>query len=678
MSGWKRLWWLILIALAFIAYSNSFSNGWHFEDFHSIVHNEHIRQPTNVFRFFTDGGTSSNSSLPALQSYQPLVLLGQSLTYCYAGYSLWWWHLVQVLLHSLFICLVFLFFRELTCQFVLSMAAAVLVALHPINSQTLNYFSARGEMQTAIFTLICLLSIMHLEARAGKKARVYWQLISLAALTAALFSGESAIVIPLLIVLWDWLMGPGAHEQRGAIGAFKRAIPHFFILALYMLLRKLVLGYFLFPPALTDNLQKTTEVTPLLLALSTTAPPSLFDYLLLQMHAILRYFSLMIIPWGYSPIHELTEKFALTSFIVLPAVVSLLFRLVKEKQERPLFSFCGLFFFVCLIPSIFIPQTFAVVEQRVYLAGVVIILALTQGVLHLGEKLNKGKYPRLFALLAVSFVFFVVTQSRNSVWRNEMTLWADGTEKAPTCSVSHWLYGEALINKGFLEQGVWQLEEAQKFNKGITVTHLRRLVSAHLPLGNLLLADSYVKAALTKEPQDVQLLEIQGQVLEELKSYDEALSIYRSLRKRVAWKADIREKAQKLEAKVAQLRRSVELAKRKGEKGLALARTLAEAGFEEQAIVTLANYLKEEPKSVEALAQLGWLMIKTNRCIGAIKYLEKAKELAPTDRQILARLVLAYGGAGKRESAATVAREMEKNKFKLSLQVRAAAGFEPY
>src|SRR5580658_410187 len=71
-SGSKYIRLLIIILLIVTAvYANHFRNGFHFDDYHTIVDNPYIRSLHNLPRFFTDGTTFS--VLPANRTYRPLV-----------------------------------------------------------------------------------------------------------------------------------------------------------------------------------------------------------------------------------------------------------------------------------------------------------------------------------------------------------------------------------------------------------------------------------------------------------------------------------------------------------------------------------------------------------------------------------------------------------------------------
>ena len=61
----RRLWRAAsLLLLAAAVYANSLGNSFHYDDFHSIVDNPHIRSLANIPEFFADPATFSSQASP--------------------------------------------------------------------------------------------------------------------------------------------------------------------------------------------------------------------------------------------------------------------------------------------------------------------------------------------------------------------------------------------------------------------------------------------------------------------------------------------------------------------------------------------------------------------------------------------------------------------------------------
>ena len=77
---------LCALALALgLAYGASFGNSFHYDDFHSIVENPHLRSLDRIATFFSDPGTFS--SMPERAMYRPLLLVTLAFNYALGSYD---------------------------------------------------------------------------------------------------------------------------------------------------------------------------------------------------------------------------------------------------------------------------------------------------------------------------------------------------------------------------------------------------------------------------------------------------------------------------------------------------------------------------------------------------------------------------------------------------------------
>ena len=76
---------LVLLGAVALAYCNSLSNSFHFDDQHSLVENPAIRQLANSAQFFVDPQLFSRNV--GSEMYRPLVLVSYALTYVFFEYQ---------------------------------------------------------------------------------------------------------------------------------------------------------------------------------------------------------------------------------------------------------------------------------------------------------------------------------------------------------------------------------------------------------------------------------------------------------------------------------------------------------------------------------------------------------------------------------------------------------------
>ncbi len=146
-----------------LAYVNSFGDGFHFDDYHTIVNNPAIRHLGNIPRFFTDAHTFS--ILPANQTYRPIVSTTLAFDY-WMGHGLkpFYFHIGTFLVYLLQLAAMLLLFRMIlnrtrpaTDHFLVATFAAAWYGLHPAMAETVNYIIQRGDVYEACGVVYAML-----------------------------------------------------------------------------------------------------------------------------------------------------------------------------------------------------------------------------------------------------------------------------------------------------------------------------------------------------------------------------------------------------------------------------------------------------------------------------------------------------------------------------------------
>ena len=84
----------ILVACVLLVYANSFEGSFHYDDFHSIAWNPHIRDLGNLPRFFID--PTAFSAHPEFAMYRPLGLVAHALNFAIGDYDPWGYQLLNL------------------------------------------------------------------------------------------------------------------------------------------------------------------------------------------------------------------------------------------------------------------------------------------------------------------------------------------------------------------------------------------------------------------------------------------------------------------------------------------------------------------------------------------------------------------------------------------------------
>lgn len=451
---------LLFALVVAVVYGNGLRMGFHFDDEHVIERNPAIRSLANVPRFFVDPATSSSSHQN--RHLRPVLLATFALNWAISGDAPWSYHLLNLLLHWLTVLLVFRIVRDHLwlgeAATAVAVAAALIVAAHPLNTSAVNYVSARSALMVAVFYL----GAFDTAVRGRRVASAVLFVLALA-------TKEIAVTLPLMLLGYSLV-------ARARTGALRAPLPWWFVTLLGTLaLASLAYRAILVPPEMN----------------ATRAPDMTSDiYFMTGWSAYLYYLRLFLWPdalvidrLDYAITRSFWEPRAWGSLLVLLAFAGVAWH---ARRRRPALTVAVLWFFVALAAeSTIFPLAEAVNEHRPYLAMLGIATAAALGLWQLGVAVSRrAQAPAVwvFAILAT----FVTTGlgaaaiGRNQTWRDDYTLWRDATEKAPE-NPRAWLNaGHAALNRGDLPEARRLLLEAHRLAPGYAYVQANLSVVARL------------------------------------------------------------------------------------------------------------------------------------------------------------------------------------------------------
>jgi tetratricopeptide (TPR) repeat protein len=438
---------LVLLAV-WGAYANSFSGGFHFDDFHAVVDNPAIRSLRSLPRFFTD--PTAFSVLPANRTYRPVVSASLALDYALSmafsagrgGYTPFWYHLTTFLLFLCEIALLAALYRLLLDRIRpsganawLALLAAAWYGLHPAMAETVDYVIQRGDLYC---TLGCV-AALYLYARLPQLRRYGLYLVPFA---LAMLSKPPAAVFPLLLFLYGCFFEA---QDGSAPGRLRRA-------ALASL------------PAVAATaalLWLQAAMTPKSYLPSILSP---WSYRLTQPFVWSRYAGELFLPLHLNvdtdldPFARLNpEAWAGIAFVlVLFGVVAFALR---RRPWHPV-AFGLLWFVVTQLPTSLYPLSEVENDHRMFFSFVGLVLAVVWGAwLFLLRLLGEASVARLRAILAGAAVLALAcyaygVHQRNVVWHDDESLWLDDVRKSPHNGRGLMNYGLTQMAKGAYPQAL--------------------------------------------------------------------------------------------------------------------------------------------------------------------------------------------------------------------------------
>ena len=648
---------LALSALGVLAYANALAGSFHFDDSHSIVANPWIRS----FKFFPRWlwDTQTFSVLPQNQDWRPMVLIAHALSYLLGGgLSPVSFHLVNLAIHLACVCLTFLGAKELFARvdpagerfsersrLWLALFAGAIFAVHPLQTETIDYVSSRSEGLTALGILAGF--FCHLRRR--DLGAVGWFAFGLSAKAVA-------IVLPALVFLEETLISrlPPLRLDRRRIA---RYAGYALVAAGYLAIRHYWVSDF---------------------SVKSRASTGRLDYLMTEVRAYWHYLGLFLFPVGQAADANFRVTTSPTDpdFLrALAAGVSLLGLAFALRRRAPLPVFGLAWFVVVLAPtSTLLPLAEAVNEHRPYAAvaglawGAAWLLgrvpAWCEGTIWARPHVLAGAAGALLlALLGASW-------ARNRVWRDDVSLWSDVVAKAPDNGRAHLNLGLSLSGLGRTKEALAQYDECQKVWPGYAYCPLDRGV-LQAALGQTDAALTSYREAGRLDPNLFYVPYYEGILLRSRDLGRSIADLRRAVRLSPGFEDAHRELASSLFAAgdkpgaLGELDRALALDPGDGE-ALSL-RGLAEELLGDRGAAKRDDEraVAAKPSLVQARINLGWMAEEERRWTEADRWYREAATFDAKDADLwrrIARVSAAEGQAGKAQEALARADELSKTR----------------
>jgi len=385
-----------LVTLVLVAYWNSLDGGFHFDD-QGIFLDPYVMGPGFGWRILR------------IMQTRPLTFLTFHWNYIGNGANGWGFHLVDLLLHLLSSVLLFFIAGTLLPRF-LAWFAAALFAVHPLQTQAVNYVFERATLLATLFALLSLYLFL--------KARYPW---SVAAFGLSLLAKEETIALPAFLLLYAVL----ANLPRGA----RRCCV-------------LMSGLSALAAARLFYVLRSTPDARLGFG---TQGVSVISYGLTQCRVIWIYVRFLVLPIGLSLEHDVKlSRNVWSPPATLPAMLLLALSIgtlawMAWRRNAPALWMLG--FFILLSPSSsIVPASDLIFEHRTYLPMACLAVAVAL-------LLSRFRPPPPFLPLTLLLAMLLAaTMAQNRVWHDERSLWTDAIEKSPYKALGYFHLGQAYAS----------------------------------------------------------------------------------------------------------------------------------------------------------------------------------------------------------------------------------------
>jgi protein O-mannosyl-transferase len=351
----------------------------------------------------------------------PIVLLSLAVAGAYhnapGGVFLWDDHLSNVLLHLVNTLVAFGLLARFVADRAAAFWAAALFAIHPINSEVVNYISCRPDLLMVLFSLLAMLAY-HRSRETGARAFLG---ASLAAYALSMLSKETGLILPLAVAAYDAIIHParesGRHRARGGRAPARWRLPAYLgfgaVLLAYVVARMTVWNFF--PPG-TFGRAVRSEVPIRILSFAKSLPV---------------YLERLVVPVGLHSDYDPTVAVSLldpVAWLAVLASVALAAAVLRWGRGDRRILFGAAWTLAGLAPiSGVIPFNTVLAERYMYLPSIGVFLVLASlGVTAVRRVTSRALGWAAAAAGALPLVALsAVTVQRNPVWADPRTFFQD-------------------------------------------------------------------------------------------------------------------------------------------------------------------------------------------------------------------------------------------------------------
>jgi tetratricopeptide (TPR) repeat protein len=446
----RKIWAaLILLVAVFISYAPAVRNGFVWDDTALILRDPLIRSwqliPEGFNHFLFVDATASDF-------YRPIQRLSYTIDYAAFAFRPGPYHITSLLWHSLAAIALLFFAEELLLAFgidrgrrqLIALGAALVWAVHPVQSAAVVYISGRADPLATAFGFLGLFFLLRASRTLGP-CKLLFFVGSAVALLLSAFSKESGLIFPVIgVTFFLWRKNLTDLWKSVAVVAFVSTI------------------YFSLRAGAEHNSAPTL-----------TPPPPLLVRPIIVARAVAEYAGLILFPLNLHMDRDVETQpsgFSLATLahaawrelqtlLGLILIAAFFYWLLRARKRNPAVFIALLFALIAYLPvSGVIALNATAAEHWIYLPSAFFFLAVALEIAGLEEKLKSRRSIIATAMAAGLLVlWFVFLSARTFVrtfdWKDQRTFLertiARGGDSA-----------RMLINLGALELSEGKLEDA--------------------------------------------------------------------------------------------------------------------------------------------------------------------------------------------------------------------------
>jgi tetratricopeptide (TPR) repeat protein len=343
--------------------------------------------------------------------YNPLSLLSFMLDYSLWGLNPAGYHLTNIIIHTLNGLLVYRLLLRLHGERLIALVAAAIFLLHPVQVESVAWIAERKGLLSLFFLLISWEGYCHYREREKGGGGVSYAL-SLLAFMFSLMAKTAGVVLPLLLLAYDWCFVKGERRIR-----LLDKIPFFIASGVFSAI---------------EIYSETPDHGGSLVGYHGGSP---LATLYTMLPVFCRYLRLLLWPTGLNiehmpPVYQTLELKVVAAALLLAV---LLFAAVRLYRVDRRLVFWVMFFWIGLLPvSQIVPIFLLMYEHYLYMPIIGAAVLTGAGAVFIRERVGAKWSRLLYGVLALwLLVLSVLSFQRVAVWKDTLTLFSDAAQKSP-------------------------------------------------------------------------------------------------------------------------------------------------------------------------------------------------------------------------------------------------------
>ena len=499
-SAW--LFPLVAVLLVAAAYARAPWLGLVYDDDIIIRANPYITSVRYIPTYFTEH-VWTDLMLARNNYYRPVFLLWLLAGYKMFGTNPLGWHLRSLLMHLGSVVMLYQLALRITRSKLGALSAALIFGLHPVQVENVVWSSAVTELLCTFLSLASLLCYLRSLESASRRLLLLSSSVFLFAL--AILAKETAIVIPVVIFLHEWLGRPavaaphpvsaGAPKsiqarKRAFLGALRESLPFGAVVIAYLAARIAVLG----------------GIGQITASISTQVWLQTIPYTLQV------YLTHLIWPAGLSAFYDYgyVNEFTFRAVLFPVALLACLgAALIFVLRKTPGGQLAAVWMTLAILPVLDLPvfpRGEFLHDRYLYHPLIGLSLLVGLGIAGLERRLpvresRTGLYAGLCTGCAVlALVLGVVTFRQTGYWKDNFALYSRGVEVAPRSGFANTDLGSVYLNRGQVDQAMVLFQRSLEYTPNLYLTHYDMGI-AYYQTGRFADAEAAFKRAVSIMPQ---------------------------------------------------------------------------------------------------------------------------------------------------------------------------------